>query len=170
MIKKCGVNQDQWRVKYWARNILVLLLYSSVTVGKIFLVGGQKYQTTQVVLCLVLFFMRVHLVSVNFKGKFHAKESVIISCSYFLLFLHIYGVHITPKRNWLSECFPLCFLIMRSDIAEPHLLTSKTYEHTNYMIRGMQRGMDCFTVITKIQRIWTATMKCNMKPKKNERI
>ena len=102
--------------------------------------------------------------------QFQGKVSRQGKCDYFMfilsIFLHIYGVHITPKRNWLSECFPLCFLIMRSDIAEPHLLTSKTYEHTNYMIRGMQRGMDCFTTNNKIQRIWTATMKCNMKPRK----
>ena len=59
------------------------------------------------------------------------------------IFIHIYGFHITTNRDWLSECVFLCFLIMRSDIVEPHLLASKTSEHTKAMLRGMERG---FTV------------------------
>ena len=38
-------------------DLLVIRLDSAVTVGKILLVEGHKYQTTQVVLCLVLFFL-----------------------------------------------------------------------------------------------------------------
>ena len=57
MIKKCGVCQDQWGFKYWSSNIFVLRLYYVATVGKLFLLGGHQYQTTQVSLCLVLFFI-----------------------------------------------------------------------------------------------------------------
>ena len=86
MIKNCGVNQDQWRVKYWSVNVLVLRLYSEMKVGKILLVEGQQGQTTQVALCLVLFFMRVHLVAVSYKGKFQAKEYLMMLWPYFLFF------------------------------------------------------------------------------------
>ena len=65
IIKKFVVNQYQLRVKYWASDIIVLRLYSAVIVGKILSVEGHQDQTTQVDLCLVLFFMRVHLVDVN---------------------------------------------------------------------------------------------------------
>ena len=86
MIKNCGVNQDQWRVKYWAGNVLVLRLYSAMKVGKILLVEGQQDQTTQFALCLVLFFMLVHMVAINYKGKFQAKERVMMLWPYFLFF------------------------------------------------------------------------------------
>ena len=57
IIKNFVVNQDQWRVKYWAGNVLVLHLYSAMKVGKILLVEGQQDQTTQVALCLVILFI-----------------------------------------------------------------------------------------------------------------
>ena len=97
MIKKCGVNRDQQRVKYLASGLLVLRLHYAVKVGKIFLVEIQKDQTTQVALCLVLFFMRVHLFPVICKGKIQAKERVMMLWSSFIYFLRIDGVHITTK-------------------------------------------------------------------------
>ena len=66
----------------------------------------------------------------------------MVLCSYFPFF-HIDGVHITTERKWVYECVSLCFLIMRYDIVEPHILTSKPYEHTTAMLKGMQRD---FTV------------------------
>ena len=137
MNNNCGFNQDKWKVKYWARNILVICLYSAVTVGKILLVEGQKNQTTQVALYFSLFFIRVQLVAVNFKGKLQDKERVVMLWSSLLFFLHIDGFHITTKRNLLSKCVSLYLLIMRSDIVEPHILTYKPYERTNTTIRGM---------------------------------
>ena len=86
MIKKCGVNQDQWQVKDWVGNFLVIHLYYAMKLGKILLVEGQQGQTTQVALCLVLFFMRVHLVAVSYKGKFQAKEYLMMLWPYFLFF------------------------------------------------------------------------------------
>ena len=78
MIKNCGVNHDQWRVKYCSVNVLVLRLYSEMKVGKILLVEGQQDQTTQFALCLVPFFMGVHMVAVNYKGKLQSKERVMM--------------------------------------------------------------------------------------------
>ena len=98
IIKKYGFNQDKWQVKYWASDILVLHLYSTVAVGKIFSVEGQQDQTIQVALCLVLLFMRVNLVSVNFKGTIQARERVMMLWSSFLFFLHVYVVHIKKEK------------------------------------------------------------------------
>ena len=86
--------------------------------------------------------------------------------SSFLFFLHIDGVYLTTKRNFLSECVSLCFLMMRSDILEPHLLTSEPSENTNSMLRGIQRDFTVrgFTIINKLHRIWTAMVKGNTKP------
>ena len=46
IIKNFAVNQDQWRVKDWSSDIIVIRLYSAATVGKILLVEGQQNQTT----------------------------------------------------------------------------------------------------------------------------
>ena len=74
-----------------------------------------------------------------------------------LLFLiHINGIHITTKRNWLYECISLCLLIMCSDIVKPCLLTFEPSENTNDMLRGMQREftvMNFFIIINKLHRI-----------------
>ena len=86
MIKKCGVNQDQWRVKDWESYFLVLRLHSAVTVGEILSVKGQQDKTTHISVCLVLLFMRVQLVDVNFKGNLQAKEHVTMLWSYFRFF------------------------------------------------------------------------------------
>ena len=160
-IDKCGVNQDQWRVKDRASNLLVLILYSTVTAGKILSAEGQKYQTNQVALCLVLFFMQVHLVAVNCKGTIQYKERVMTLWYYFLFFLHIDGVCITTKRNWISECVSLHFLIMRFDIVENYLLIDEPSEYTNDMLRVTQREFtvrDFSTIINKLHRIWTGIL------------
>ena len=73
IIKKCGVNQDQQRVKYWASNPIVIHLHSAVTVHKLLSAEGRKYQSTQVAICFVLIFTRVHLVAVNFKVNLQAN-------------------------------------------------------------------------------------------------
>ena len=90
-------------------------------------------------------------------------------CYSFPFFLHIDVVNIITKRNWLSECDSLCFLIIQSDIVEPHLLTYKPSEHRNDMLIGMQREFtvrDFFIILNKIHLIWTAMEKIDFKPQK----
>ena len=169
MAQKCGFNQDEWKVKYWTSNILVIRLYSEVTVGKILSFEVRKYQTTQVALYLFLFFMRFHLVAVNFKGNIQAKEHVMMLWSSFLFFIHIYGFHITSKIYWISECVSFCLLIMRSNIVEPRLLTFEPSRHTDSMIRGIQREFtvrDFLTIVNKLHRIWKVMVKGDMKARK----
>ena len=57
MIKKREVNQDQCLFKDWESDIILLIMYYSVKVGKILLVEGHKYKTTQLDLCLLLLLM-----------------------------------------------------------------------------------------------------------------
>ena len=87
-----------------------------MAVGKILSGEGQQDQTTKVALCLVILFMQLHLVAVNFKGKLQSKERVMMLWSFLLFLIHIDGIHITTKINWLYECVSLCLLIMRYDI------------------------------------------------------
>ena len=74
--------------------------------------------------------------------QLQGKDSIQGMCDYGMvlipIFLHVDGFHILTKINWLSECVSLYFLIMRSNIVEPHILTSETSEHTNTMLRVMQ--------------------------------
>ena len=99
--------------------------------------------------------------------QLQGKDPILGTCGNVMvlltIFIHIDGVHITTNRNWLSECVSLCFLIMRSDIVEPHLLASEPFEHTNTMIRGMQRE-EFLTIINKLHIIWTTMAKGNVKP------
>ena len=117
--------------------MLVLHLYSSVTVGKILLVEGQQDKNHP---GRPMFGPIIYAIPPGC-CQFQGKSSIQGVCDYVMVFLNIflciYGFHITTKINWLSECVSLYFLIMQSDIVEPHLLTSKHYEHKNSMIRGM---------------------------------
>ena len=64
-------------------------MYYAMTVGEILSVKGQQDKTTHISVCLVLLFMRVHMIAVNFKGNLQANELVMMLWSYFLFFLHI---------------------------------------------------------------------------------
>ena len=73
--------------------------------------------------------------------------------------LHIDGMCITTKRNFLSECVSLCFLIVRDDVKEPHLLTSEPSEHSNALLRCMQCEFtvnDMLVLLNKLLKIWRA--------------
>ena len=105
----------------------------------------------------------------QWQGKYSSQGKCDDVMVFLPIFLHIDGVHITTKRNCLSECVSIYFLIMRSDVVEPCLLTSKPSEHTTAILRGMQREFavrDFLTVINKLHRIWPAMVKDNTKPRK----
>ena len=163
MVKAGGVKQEIWRVKDWADDHIVLRLYSAETVFKILnLMNGKQDAATVAVTCLHLYFMRVHLVAVNCKGILKAQERVTMIWHCLLWILHVDGVCITTKRNFLSECVSLCFLIMRDDVKEPHLLTSEPSEHSNALLRCMQREFtvkDLLILLNKLLRTWRAFSK-----------
>ena len=165
MLKLLGINQELYIVKDFASDKSVLELNSSNTVAKILGLEGQD-TATQLTLALNLFFMRVHLFAVNCKGKLQPRERVTMLWSSLLFFLHIEGVHPTTKKNWIMECVGLSFLILRSDVCQPHRLTSEPSEHTFAILRNMIREftvLDFSRLIMKLDRMWLTVMKGKVK-------
>ena len=109
MVKASGIKQELWRVKDWADDLIVLKLYSSETVFEILKLKGPQDLRTIAITCLTLFFQCVHLVAVNCKDKLKASERVTMIWHSFLWLIHVDGVSVTTKCNFLSECVSLCF-------------------------------------------------------------
>ena len=160
MVKASGIKQELWRVKDWADDLIVLKLYSSETVFEILKLKGPQDLRTIAITCLTLFFQCVHLVAVNCKDKLKASERVTMIWHSFLWLIHVDGVSVTTKRNFLSECVSFCFLIMRDDVTDPHLLTTEPSEHSNALLRCMQREFtvkDFLVLVNKMHdRTWKA--------------
>lgn len=133
MMKASGIKQELWKVKDWADDLIVLKLYFLKTVfGILKLEGPQDLRTIlAITTCLTLFFQSVHLVAVNCNDKLKALERVTMIWHSFLWVIYIDVVSVTTKHNFLSGCVSLCFLIMRDDVTDPHLLTTEPSEHSN---------------------------------------
>ena len=74
------------------------------------------------------------------------------------------------KKNYMSECISLCFLILRNDITQPHLLTTEPSEHANALARGMIREFTVKNLIyltAKLDIFWTAIVKGALKLSRN---
>ena len=56
-----------------------------------------------------------------------------------ICFVHLDGISIIIKRNWIMGCIANCFPIMRSDVAEPHRTTSEPCEHFFRHSRSINR-------------------------------
>ena len=156
MITKAGVASRAVQVKDFASDALVLELFSSNTIEKILELKNEDTET-QMTLCLVLFFMRVHLFAVNCKGVLTANERVTMVWTSMIFFLHIDGAHVTTKRNWINETISLCFLMLREDVLQPHRLTSEPSEHTFALLRSMIReftALDFLNLVRKLNRFW----------------
>ena len=60
------------------------------------------------------------------------------------------------------ECLPLCFLMYNRNVVQPHLLGTEPSEHSNALLRNMQREFtlkDFILIIKKLWRQWRAVMK-----------
>ena len=166
MIKKCGIPNEEWRVKDFASDRLVLNLCSARTALAMLNLPGQE-QESQVVLALTLFFKRVHLFSINAKGNIvTARERVVMLWSSLLWVLHVDGTHIITKRNWIVECVSLAFLLMRSDVIQIHRTTTEPSEHSNAIMRGIVREfsvLDFLSIINKLDSLWAAMVDGELK-------
>jgi hypothetical protein len=172
LLKKAVITQELYRVKDFASDLLVLKLASSATVATIIDLPGQDLQT-QVILSISLFFMRVHLCSVNCKGKVNAKQRVSMIWSSFLYLLHVDGVSIITKRNWATETVSLCFVMMRDDIMRPGRSASELSEHTYGSMRGISREFtvnDFIHLVAKAQRFLAAMVDNNLKAVRSSEI
>lgn len=165
-VMKKVVPQECFRPKDFASDKLILDLNNVETVQKILSLEGYQDSRSLVVTCLNLFFMRTHLFAVNSKSCLLPKERVFMLWHSFLWFLHIDGVSIITKKNFLSECVSLSFLILRDDVSEPHLLTSEPSEHANALLRGLKREFtvkDLIYMIAGLVRFWIAVIKGGLK-------
>ena len=94
----------------------------------------------------------------NFILKFFVLASAIkVTC--LILVLHVDRVCIKPKHNFLSKFVSLCFLVIRNDVKEPHLLTTEPSEYSNALLRHMQREFtvkDLLALLNKLLRMWMA--------------
>ena len=156
LLKCTDISNTLWRVKDFASDLLVLRLASSTTVEKVLKLKCQEPQS-QIILSLSLFFMRVHLCAVNCKGTLTAKERVTMLWSSLLVCLHVDGVSITTKRNWVTECISMVFMMMRFDVMSPHRLTSEPSEHSFAIMRGICREFtmnDFISLVQKQVRFW----------------
>ena len=80
----------------------------------------------------------------------------------FIWSLQIDGMSITTKRNLCSECISMAFMMMLNEIGDPHLVTTELLEHSNAMMRGMQREftvLGAMPLLGKLLRNWYAFIR-----------
>lgn len=161
LLKVARINQDLWRIKDFASDLLVLKLASATTAASVFSVQCADTDAA-VALATVLFFKRVHLFAVNSKGCSTATERVVMLWSSFIFMLHIDGVHPTTKRNLMLECISMSFMILRSDVFRPSRITTEPSEHSIALIRKIiPEGTvkDFVNCIGRIARLWIAVTR-----------
>jgi hypothetical protein len=123
-----GVPMDLIQIADWASDKLVLDL-SSVKVCNKILNSQSSDLESRTVMSLTLLFQRAHLFAVNFNRNLCNKDRVQLLWASMIYFVHLDGVSIITKRNWIMGCIANCFLMMRSDVVEPHRTTSEPCEH-----------------------------------------
>jgi hypothetical protein len=145
LIKVAGIAVDLWRIRDYASDALVLKLCSYTTVHKIMecLHDQPNSDTTemnQAALIYALFFNRAFLYAVNRKGPLSARGRIWMIWSATVFFLHIKGVAIVTKRNFLMGALPLCFLAMDNLVDLLHRTTDEVCEHLFGTWRGHSDG------------------------------
>ena len=144
---------------------MVLGLNSGYTARKVMDSCNQDFQT-QVTMCYTLYFQRLHLFAVNYKGRIPAEARIKMLWSSLVYFLHMDGVHILTKRNWILGVVPMIFMMMRADVMNPSRLTSEPNEHVFGQLRTMDRE---FTVnkfvllVEKLERRFKSILEGKLK-------
>ena len=133
-----GVPMDLIRIADWASDKLVLDL-SSVKVCQKIMKGQSSDVESRTVMSLTLLFQRAHVFAVNFNRDLSNKDRVQLLWASMIYFIHLDGVSIITKRNWIMGCIANCFLMMRSDVVEPHRTTSEPCEHVFGHSRSIHR-------------------------------
>ena len=149
MLESIGIPQD-----LWASDGLVLSLASVKTCSTI-LHSEASDTETRVTLALSLYFQRVHLFAINYKGSLNCKIRVCLLWSSLIFFLHLHGVSIITKRNWIVAAIANSFLMMNQTVIHPHKTTSEPCEHTFGHARSFKREFtvrDFTQIVSKISR------------------
>jgi hypothetical protein len=129
----------------FASDRLVLQLCSNNTIVKLSLADiafGSTSKGDKGAIGLTLFFMRLHLYTVNGSVVPAAHRAVYLWCS-MLWLTSISGACVITKRNVVSETIAFMFIILRSDVENPRFQTSEPAEHKFGMMRQTIREFTC---------------------------
>ena len=84
-----GVVLESRRVKYWSSDLLLLVLASADTVGKIARLAATEDIGTAAVMCVLLYFTRLKLFSVN--AKIFGRQERFVFCWCYIIWLSYFN-------------------------------------------------------------------------------
>ena len=142
-----GVVLESRRVKYWSSDLLLLVLASADTVGKIARLAATEDIGTAAVMCVLLYFTRLKPFSVNSKKCGWQKRVV------FFWFSMIWLSYFTSKsrlgtnqnssranvRNTLTETIGMVFSMALNNIIAPRFLKTEPNDHKISVWRTRKR-------------------------------
>lgn len=173
LLLQSGVPQELIRIKDFASDKLVDELCSHKILKSV--VDAMDDGTTTgsdkdaaALLCTLLF-MKLHLISVNGR-QIPAKHRALYLWTSMIWLTTLSGVHITSKRNLVSETIANMFLVLRDDVLKLRYCTSEPAEHTFGNIRGMMREFSCSdfaTLADKEQRRMNLLFEGNLMPSRD---
>ena len=146
LLRQAGVSPELIRPKDFASDKKVERLMSFETIQKLedALASGKASGLIgdAGALAATLVFLKMHLHAVNGKVVPAKHRALYLWCS-MIWFTSIAGVHITSKRNFVSETISNVFLAMRSDVDKLRLTSSEAAEHGFGNTRQTQREFTC---------------------------
>ena len=154
MVERIGIPQDLWKVVDWASYGLVLSLASVKTCSTI-LHSKESDTGKRITLALSLYFQRVYLFTINYKETLNYEIRVCLLWSSLIFFLHLHGVSIITKRNWIVAAIANSFLMIDQTVIHPHKATSEPCEHIFRHARSFKRDFtirDFTQIVSKISR------------------
>lgn len=173
LLQLSGVHHELYRVKDYASNLLVLRLASASTIKKLveILPHGILCIQDVVVLSLSLYFMRMHLYSINGKHISASLRVYLLYCSMIYLTSVSSNVAIVTRRNICLGAIGNAFICMQKGVIAPRRTTSEPCEHSFGCERSFVRE---FTVCESCQiqerkRIKLHAMYASGNPQENLR-
>ena len=151
--RQSGLNSELWRFKDFTSDAKVMTGWSYPTLRMIAdAIQYGRCETTvedDGALECALLFMILHLYAVN--GKyFPAKHRALYLWMSIIFFTSMGGVNITPGRNILSESISKFFMVLRSDVFKPWLLTSEPAKHGFGNMIRVQHEFTCLVLVCLI--------------------
>ena len=155
LLRQSGVPKELIRIKDFASDKLVDELCSHKILKQVIdaLDEGKASGLSQdgaAILCSLLF-MKMHLLAVNARN-IPAKHRALYLWTSMVWFTTLSGVHMTSKRNLVSETVANMFLVLRSDISKPRHCTSEPAEHTFGNMRQAQREFSCSDFASLVEK------------------
>jgi len=155
ILEATGVSESLIHVSDWSSNKLVLDLVSSKTIDKLKARAAwlehdpSKDVASCVCLAYTLFFMWLHLFSVNTKILSHSTHIKDLWAS-MVWIISLDGISHITKQNIVYEVIGLVFIILISKVVHPHFTTTEPLEHLFGDLWSMTRE---FTILEFVQLI-----------------